>query len=163
MRIRTTMFALCGVLGALLTAVPAMAAFDAYMTIKGAKQGTFKGNAGSESMHVISVVRDTPMATAAPTGRRIHSTITIVREVDKASPMLHMALVSNETLSQVAIILVGGSGEAKTAQKIVLTNATILSVRKAGNNESITFDYQAIEVTYIHGGKSATDDWETPK
>ena len=163
MRIRTTMFALCGVLGALLTAVPAMAAFDAYMTIKGAKQGTFKGNAGSESMHVISVVRDTPMATAAPTGRRIHSTITIVREVDKASPLLWVALNSNEKLSRVTIAFQGGSGGAKTAQTIVLTNATILNIRKSGGNEQITLDYQTIQVTYAKGGITAMDDWQTPK
>jgi type VI protein secretion system component Hcp len=62
----------------------------------------------------------------------------------------------------VAIIFVGGSGDTKTAQKIVLTNATILSVRKSGRNEQITFDYQAIEVTYAKGGKTATDDWNAP-
>jgi type VI protein secretion system component Hcp len=26
----------------------------------------------------------------------------------------------------------------------------------------ITFDYQAIEVSYAKGGKTATDDWEAP-
>jgi type VI protein secretion system component Hcp len=44
----------------------------------------------------------------------------------------------------------------------VLTNATILSVRKAGGREQITLDYQAIEVTWTNGGKTATDDWNAP-
>jgi type VI protein secretion system component Hcp len=62
----------------------------------------------------------------------------------------------------VAITFDGGSGDAKTAQKIVLTNATILSVRKSGGNEQITLGYEGIEVTYAKGGKTATDDWNAP-
>jgi type VI protein secretion system component Hcp len=66
-------------------------------------------------------------------------------------------------MKTVTINFQGGSGDAKAAQKIVLTNAVILSVRKAGgNNEQITFDYQTIEVTYAKGGKTATDDWLSP-
>jgi type VI protein secretion system component Hcp len=37
-----------------------------------------------------------------------------------------------------------------------------LSIRKAGRNEQITLDYQAIQVTWTDGGKTATDDWEAP-
>ena len=44
----------------------------------------------------------------------------------------------------------------------MLTNATVASIRYAGGNEVITFDYQAIEVSYAKGGKTATDDWEAP-
>jgi type VI secretion system secreted protein Hcp len=151
------------VVAALLPAVPVNAAFDAYMTIKGSKQGQFTGDAVSGQIHLVNVVRDTPMATAMPTGRRVHSTITITKEIDKASPKFAQALSTNETLTEVVITFTGGAAGAKTAQKIVLTNATILSVRKAGGNELITLDYQNIEVTWTQGGKTATDDWETPK
>jgi type VI secretion system secreted protein Hcp len=151
------------VVAVLLPAVPAHAAFDAYMTIKGSKQGQFKGEAMSDQIRLVSVVRDTPRATAMPTGRRMHSTITITKEIDKASPMLAKAASTNELLSEVVITFTGGAAGAKTAQKIVLTNATILSVRKAGGNEQITLDYQSIEVTWTDGGKTVTDDWETPK
>ena len=154
---------LSSVVAALLPAVPAHAAFDAYMTIKGAKQGQFKGEAMSSQIRLVNVVRDTPMATAMPTGRRMHSTITITKEIDKASPMIFQALSTNEVLSEVVINFNGASGGPKTAQKIVLTNATILSVRKAGGNEIITLDYQNIQVTWTDGGKTATDDWEVPK
>ena len=69
-------------------------------------------------------------------------------------------MTGKEPLSQVTIVFGGGgSGAGKAAQKIVLTNATILSIRKAGNSEQITLDYQTIEVTYVSGSKSATDDW----
>ena len=151
------------VVAVLLPAVPAHAAFDAYMTIKGSKQGQFKGEAMSDQIRLVSVVRDTPRATAMPTGRRMHSTITITKEIDKASPMLAKAASTNELLSEVVITFTGGAAGAKTAQKIVLTNATILSVRKAGGNEQITLDYQNIEVTWTDGGKTASDDWETPR
>ena len=154
------LFVLCGVVSALLTAVPAMAAVDAYMTVKGVKQGAIKGDAMSDSIKLISVVRDAPSGLA--TGRRMHSTITITKEIDAASPKLAMASSSHETLSEVVITFEGGSGGAKTAQMIVLTNATILSVRKAGRTEEITLDYQAIGVTWADGGKTATDDWEAP-
>jgi type VI secretion system secreted protein Hcp len=154
---------LCGVVSALLSAVPAMAAFDAYMTIKGTKQGQIKGDAMSDNIHLVNVVRDTPRTTGMVTGRRAHSTITITKEIDKASPKLAQAASTHEPLSEVVITFLGGSADAKTAQRIVLTNATILSVRKAGGNEQITFDYQAIEVTYAKGGKTMMDDWDAPK
>jgi type VI secretion system secreted protein Hcp len=156
------LFVLSGVLSALLPAVPAMAAVDAYMTVKGAKQGSIKGDRMSETIRLVRVVRNTPMATGMATGRRMHSTITITKEVDAASPKLFQASTSNETLSEVVITFEGASGGAKTAQRIVLTNATILSIRKAGRNEEITLDYQSIEVTWTDGGKTATDDWEAP-
>jgi len=153
---------LCGVVSALLPAVPALAAVDAFMTVKGVKQGSIKGDAMSENIQLVSVVRDTPIANRMPVGKRMHPTITITKKIDMASPNLAMASSSNETLSEVAITFQGGSGDEKTAQKIVLTNATILSVRKSGGNEQITFDYQAIEVTYAKGGKTAMDDWSAP-
>jgi len=160
---RGRLFVLSTVVAVLLPSVPAYAAFDTYMTITGAKQGRFKGEAWSDQIRVVSVVRDTPMAAAMPTGRRMHSTITITREIDKASPMIFQALSTNELLPEVVINFNGASGGPKTAQKIVLTNATILSVRKAGGNEIITLDYQNIQVTWTDGGKTATDDWEVPK
>jgi type VI secretion system secreted protein Hcp len=154
------LFVLCGVIFALLAAVPAMAAVDAYMTVKGAKQGPIKGDAPAGNIQVISVVRDTP--TGMSSGQRMHSTITITKKVDVASPKLATALNSHETLSEVTITFLRSAGDAKTAQKIVLTNATIVSVRYSGSDELITLDYQSIEVTYTKGGKTATDDWSTP-
>jgi type VI secretion system Hcp family effector len=157
------LFVFCSVIAVLLPAVPAYAAFDAYITIKGARQGPFKSDAMSGNIHLVNVVRDTPMATAMPMGRRMHSTITITKEIDRASPMFAQALSTNELLSEVVITFTGGSRGAKTAQRIVLTNASILSVRKAGGNELITLDYQNIEVTWTDGGKTMSDDWETPR
>jgi type VI protein secretion system component Hcp len=157
------LFVLCGVVSALLPAVQAMAAVDAYMTVKGFKQGPIKSDAMSENIRLVSVVRNASMATGMAAGKRMHSTITITKKIDAASTKLAMASSSNEMLSEVAITFEGGSRDVKTAQKIVLTNATILGIRRSGSNEQITFDYQAIEVTYAKGGKTMIDDWNTPK
>jgi type VI secretion system Hcp family effector len=145
----------CGVVAALLPAVPAMAAVDYYLNIDG-----IKGESAFGNMQIISVVRDTPAGMAA--GKRMHSTITITKEIDKASPALFSASTAHQTLRSVTIGMPGAKGSAKTAQKIVLTNATIVSVRTTGKTEQITFDYQAIEVTYTGGNKTATDDWQAP-
>jgi len=74
-----------------------------------------------------------------PAGKRMHSTITVTRKLDAAFAQAGTALNSNETLKTVSIIFEGGSGDEKTAQKIVLTNGTVASIRYAGGNEVITF------------------------
>jgi type VI secretion system Hcp family effector len=159
---RGRLFVLCGVVSALLAAVPAMAAVNAYMTVTGGKQGPIRSVGTVDKIPLVSVVRNAPMGSGVPAGKRMHSTITVTRKLDAASPKLATALNSNETLKTVSIIFEGTSGNEKTAQKIVLTNVTISSIRYAGGNEVITFDYQTIEVSYAKGGKTATDDWEAP-
>lgn len=159
------MMVLCAAASVLLPAVSAVAAVDYYITVVGTKQGQFKGEAvragaPTGSIHLTSVVKEMPVAT----GKRQHSPITITKEVDSASPMFAQALVTNETLKLVQIVLQGtGAGAGKVAQKIVLTNARIMGIRKAGNAETITLDYESIEVTWTDGGKTAMDDWSTPK
>jgi type VI secretion system Hcp family effector len=154
---------LCGVAAVFLPAVQAMAAVDAYMIVKGARQGAIKGDSATGDVQLTGVVKDTTVATGATSGKRMHSTITITKKIDMASPKLAMASSSHELLSQVTIVFNGGGpGTGKLAQKIDLTNATIQSVRKVGGSEEITLDYQTIEVTYTKGGKSATDDWSVP-
>ncbi len=152
----------CVLASAMLPAVPAMAAFDAYMTINGTKQGRFKGEAMSEKIAVKSVSHDARMASGLSTGRRQHGYITITREVDKASPMLFQALSTNETLNDVTIVF-PSSGRGKAAQTINLKDARIVADRKAGGSELITIEYDTVFVTWTDGGKTASDDWEAPK
>jgi type VI secretion system secreted protein Hcp len=138
------------------------------MTIEGARQGKIKGGdvktAGTEQIRLTDVVRNEApggnAATGMATGRRQHGTITIVKEIDKASPMLYQAMSSNEVF-QVSIMYPSGSAKTeKAAQKIDLGDAVITNVSKAGNSERITFTYQKIEVTYMNGSKSAQDAWD---
>ena len=154
---------LCGLISALLSAVPAMAAMQAYMTIKGVKQGHIRSDSTSENIRLVSVTHDA--ATGMASGKRMHTPVTVTKLIDAASPKLFAAFSSHETLSEVAIVFSksGSQGQMVVVEKIVMNNATIVSIRKAGANEMITFDYQTIEVTWNDGGKTATDDWEAPK
>ena len=159
---------LCGLVVTLMPVVKAMAAIDAYMTIEGAKQGKIKGGdvktAGTEQIRLTDVVRnDAPGGSAASgmaTGRRQHGTITIVKEIDKASPMLYQAMSSNEVF-QVSIMYPSGSAKTeKAAQKIDLSDAMITSIQNTGTAETIKLTYRQIEVTYVNGNKSAQDAWD---
>jgi type VI secretion system secreted protein Hcp len=159
---------LCGMVIALMPAVRAMAAIDAYMTIEGSRQGKIKGGdmktAGTEQIRLTDVVRESPSRDAASgmaSGKRQHGTITIMKEIDKASPMLFQALSSNEVLTNVVIVFPGGSSRTeKGAQKIDLGDAVITNIQKVGTGERITLTYQKIEVTYMNGNKSAQDAWD---
>ena len=160
---------LCGVVTALMPAVSAMAAVDAYMTIEGSKQGKIKGGdvktAGTEQIRLTDVVRnETPSRDAASgmaTGKRQHGSITIIKEIDRASPMFYQAMSSNEVLTRVSIVFLAGSSKTeKAAQKIDLSDAVITNITKVGGGERITFTYQKIEVTFMNGNKSAQDAWD---
>lgn len=156
----TRLMVLCGAASMLLPAANAVAAqVDMFITIDG-----IKGEAAGGAIHLTSVVHQMDASSGMATGKRQHNAITITKEVDSASPRFAQALATNETLKTVQIVFSGsGSGAGKVAQKIVLTNATILSIRKAGNTEQITLGYQTSEVTWTDGGKTAMDDWSVPK
>ena len=155
---------LCGV--AMLPGLQAVAAVNAYMTIDDKSMAKMKGDpsraSSPERIHLISVPRDT--ASGMATGKRMHKPFTITKELDASSPMLKQSLAKGSVLGNVVVEFEGaGPGTAKTAQKIVLTNAMVTGIQMVGKSEQITFDYQTIEVTYTNGGKSAMDDWESPK
>jgi type VI secretion system secreted protein Hcp len=142
----------------------AVAAVNAYMTFD-TKEEKMKGDpsraSSPERIRLISVARDTSSGMAS--GKRMHKPFTVTKEVDAASPMLKQSLAKGNVLGDVTIVFEGATGTEKTAQKIVLTNAMVTGIQMVGKTEQITFDYQTIEVTYVNGGKSATDDWSTPK
>jgi type VI protein secretion system component Hcp len=83
------------------------------------------------------------VATGQATGRRMHKPLTIVREIDKASPLLAQACASGKHFAEVDVDL--GSGHYK------LTDVVISSDTKSGGDrpvETISFTYQKIEMTH---------------
>ncbi|WP_437669446.1 type VI secretion system tube protein TssD [Sorangium sp. So ce131] len=171
-------------------------AMQAYLKLKGLKQGEIKGSvtqAGRKDKigvvavnHTIVSPRDP--ATGMPSGKRQHKPLTITKELDKSTPLLLQALVTNETISEwelqfitTAISAQTGVGAEKNHYTIKLVNATIASIdfimdhtRKnadvaAGGlatqqqeTERVSFTYQKIIWTWTDGGITAEDDWETP-
>jgi type VI secretion system Hcp family effector len=159
---------LAGVLCGLLCVATAMASFQAYMTVQGKNQGKLKGEssrAGKSDIKLIGVLHvvEAPAARGARRG-----TIVVTKEVGAASPQLLQAFTTHEVLSNVAIEFIAtgsgaGAGKVTDARNVVLSDATIASIKKgAHNQEEITFVYDKITVTNLAGKTSASDDWTTP-
>jgi type VI secretion system secreted protein Hcp len=150
--------------------------------VTGETSGTIKGDhpadesiVGLAFEHAIISPRDA--ASGLPTGKRQHKPLTVVKAIDKATPLLYQALVNNETLSSVELKFYrtperGGAPEHYYT--ISLQNASISSLRnwkpntrdlsadRAGDLEEVSFTYQKITWTFVDGGITAEDDWEVP-
>ena len=165
-------------------------ALNAYLKLKGQKQGEIKGSVtqkGREGTILVfavdhSVISPRDAASGLPTGKRMHKPIRITKEVDKASVPLYSALVTNENIpewelnfwSPKTAVAKGGSGAEAQYFTIKLTNAIITSIHLVKPNtkdpnlhqlpdyEEVEFTYQKIEWIWTDGGITAMDDWESP-
>jgi type VI secretion system secreted protein Hcp len=163
-------------------------ALNAYLTLKGQKQGAIngsvvqKGREGSILVHAFNheVVSPRDASSGLATGKRMHKPFTITKDIDKSSPLLWNVLVTNENLAAwtlhcwtPSIASAVGSGVEKQSYTITLTNANIASIREMmpdnqnptlqnlSLREEITFTYQKISWTWVDGGITAQDDWES--
>jgi len=160
-------------------------ALNAYLSIVAQKQGPIRGSVtqrGREgkslviaAMHQIVCPRDP--ASGMPTGKRAHKPLIVLKELDRATPLLFSVLCTNENLSSVEIQFWQPSplGVEKQHYTVRLVNANIASIHfKMANNrhpklarmpeyEEVAFTYQRIEWTWNEGNLTAVDDWETPR
>lgn len=158
--------------------------FNAYLTLKGQRQGeihgpvTLPGRENTMLVHSFSHQITSPRdpASGLATGRRQHQPLQILKEIDKASPLLLAAFVSNETLVDWALqfweTAADAGGGEKREYTIRLTNASIASIRESMNDnedpvagtlplrEEISFTYQKIEWIWADGEVTAEDSWE---
>jgi type VI secretion system secreted protein Hcp len=156
-------------------------ALNAYLTIKGAKQGEIKGSVTQKGREgkimVIAVSHDVmsprDAATGLPAGKRVHTPFIITKQLDRSSPLLYSALAAHENLTtwELQFWAPGPSGVEKQDYTITLTNASITSIKfRMDNNkhpdtaslaeyEDIGFVYQRIEWVWTDGAISAADDW----
>jgi type VI secretion system secreted protein Hcp len=164
-------------------------ALQAYLNLKGNKQGeikgsvTQKGREGKIAVIAVSheIVSPRDPASGLPTGKRMHKPFVITKELDKSSPLLYNALVNNENIPDwqlqhwtPQIKAISGGGNEVQHYTVKLTNANIASIafRMANNKhpdlmkfaeyEEVAFTYQKIEWTWNDGGITAGDDWESP-
>jgi type VI secretion system secreted protein Hcp len=164
-------------------------ALNAYLKLKGTKQGEIKGSVTQKDrvgkIMVIAVSHDivSPRdpASGLPTGKRQHKPIVITKELDKSSPLLYNVLVNNENISEwqlqfwtPQLSAQQGVGSEKQHYTIKLTNANIASIafRMLNNKnpeltryaeyEEVAFTYQKIEWTWQEGGITSEDDWQNP-
>jgi type VI secretion system secreted protein Hcp len=159
-------------------ALPASAT-DIYCTVVGARQGPFQGDPAARgsatqiAVYTLTQELKIPFdaATGQSTGKRQHSPLTIVKELDKSSPQFFEAAVTNEVLKSVTCTLNRNSanGQTRAYFKIVLTNALIVEIKDSGDGvngaahgderERISFSFQKIELTDLDSNTTAVDDW----
>lgn len=171
------LFVLCLTGMVLAPFAEAEAALNAYLKLKGQKQGTIKGGVtksgreGAIEVLAISheIVSPRDPQSGLPTGKRQHKPFVITKTLDKSSPLLAKALVDNETLPtwELQLYQPAAKGGEALAYTIKLTNANIASIRimlddKGNPIEEVTFTYQKIEWIWADGGITASDDWEAP-
>lgn len=155
----------------------------AYVTIKGAKQGTFAGDgSGGKNKDRIAMFsfefelqspRDA--ATGQASGKRQWKPIVITKEWGAATPQILTALATDEVLTSVLFefIATAPQGQEQLDHSIQLTNASIADFRDTAQNvppplgtnlralDQITFTFRKIEVT-DKSGKTFVDYWRTP-
>ncbi len=159
-------------------------ALNAYLKLKGQKSGEIKGSVtqkGREGKIMViavshEIISPRDAASGLPTGKRMHKPFVITKELDKSSPLLYNVLVNNENLTEWELHFwtPSATGAEKQHYTIKLTNANIASIdfRMANNKhpdlmkfseyEEVAFTYQKIEWTWVDGGITALDDWESP-
>lgn len=159
-------------------------ALNAYLTLKGQKQGDIKGSVTQkgreESIMVIGfsheVVSPRDAASGLPTGKRQHKPFTVTKEIDKSTPLLYNVLTNNENITdwKLKFWQPSTSGAEVQFYTVDLVNANIAGIRgEMLNNkypenmqhkerEHVAFTYQKITWTWMDGGITADDDWETP-
>jgi type VI secretion system secreted protein Hcp len=162
-------------LASLLSAATASAAFEAYIKIKGSKQGQIKAaesasKTDTNAFHIESFKIVDPAG--APAGKRKHAPIVITKEIDSASPKLLQAFQTNEALTQLLITASDPASKPARDETIEATNALVTkidhvgadaqhpSLAKGKSYEEISFAYQKITVTDVAGKTSVTDNWE---
>lgn len=169
------------VLISIVVSEPSFGALNAYLRLEGETQGEIKGSvtqAGREdsimviaTSHAVSSPIDA--ASGLPGGKRQHQPLRITKEIDKSSPLLMQALVTNENLTKFELRYWQPS---KTGQEfqfytIILYDAHIVGIQQEMLNnkypenmqhkerEHVSFVYGKIEWVFEDGGITAEDDW----
>ena len=158
------------------------------VSVKGAKQGQFKGEAAREKAgeridavgfsYEVTSPRDA--ASGMASGKRQHKPLQITKAVGASSPQFFQALTTNEVLQSVVLEFTktDKNGEEYVFFTIRLVNATVSSIRQhtpenasGGKDasgaavpvEEISFTFQRIEMESKDGKTMAVDDWSVAK
>ena len=179
------------VTGVALVSTQALAALNAHMSAKGAKQGQFKSEgAGKRADKWIPLVSfssgaDSPRdaASGMATGKRQWKPVCVVKQWGASSPQFLAALASNETLPEVnfEFTRANPSGEEYIYQTVKLTDASVSRARSFTANtaedptpskrtataeatelEEICFSFRRIEVSNADGKTSFSDSLQNP-
>lgn len=144
-------------------------ALPGYMNISAENQGSIEGECDLEGREgavvVLAVTHNVKLPTDSrglPNGRRIHMPITILKSLDRTSPMLYQALSDGELLSSLVIdwYRMDGAGMEELYYRQTLKNAQITGIEfiveddngknhsRIGHMEKVSFIYDSI--TWSH-------------
>jgi type VI secretion system secreted protein Hcp len=155
-------------------------AINAYMTVKGQKQGQITGDATqkahSQTIPVLAftygVTSPRDAASGLSNGKRFHQPVQVTSPTGSQSPKLFNAIAQNENLTTVEIdvYMTDRTGKEVLAYSIKLTNAQLsewdVSDDGSGVTESLSdqysFTFQSIVVTWATGGIAGSDTWLAP-
>ena len=149
---------------------------DAELTVNG-PDGPIRGASGPRGgsgipvldlRHTLVSPRD--LATGQASGKRRHSPITVVKEVDRTSPLLLNAWIRNDVLPswRLDVFATDQLGRRRAAFTIELRNAYLVEISLTTHDgpglprEALSFAYEAVTWTWPDGRTSATDDWIVP-
>lgn len=160
-----------------------------YLTLRGAKAGEIKGSViqkgreGSISVQYLQskIVTPRDAASGLPTGKRQHEPLVFRKTIDKSTPLLLNALVTNENITEAHFKFYRPSTSGTTlGTEVNYFNIDLLNANVASHNlyhpdtydsgassataelEELSFTYQKITWTWTDGGITAQDDWESP-
>ncbi len=149
----------------------------AYMWVTGDVQGDIEGStteAGKEgAIKIYAMEQEVRVPTdeqGRPTGRQVNGPLKVVKEYDKATPLLQKALSTGERLSEVELRFyrVTPSGAEEHYYTVKLENALVVSIKPFSSNDSsigkrfeeVSFSYDKIRWTWEPEGISSL---ETPE
>jgi type VI secretion system secreted protein Hcp len=156
-------------------------ALNAYLTLKGQKQGHIKGSVAQKGYEgqimVIAVDHELIMPhdldSGKPVGKLAHHPFVITKELDRATPLLYAMLATNEACAVWELrFYTPMAGTERQHYTVKLTNAAITSIKfhmlnnknpdfvRLSEFETIAFTYQKIEWIWTDGSITAQDDWD---
>ena len=157
----------------------------AHLTLEGTNQGQIEGSCEMEGRegtilvealnHEVSIPRD--VQTGLATGKRVHHPLTVLKPIDKSTPLLYQALTSGEHLTNVEIKFyrIDEQGTEEHFFTTQLVDAIIVSIKPALGNcydettkklpplEEVSFTYRKAIWRWEPDGKESEDDWRAPK
>ncbi|MFH2092309.1 MAG: Hcp family type VI secretion system effector [Pseudomonadota bacterium] len=141
-----------------------------YATMEGINQGIIEGDCtvpGKEKSimvlgfeHKVTIPRDEH--TGLPTGQRVHGPVTIIKYIDKSSPLIFSATCTGEQMKEVAIKFyrTNGANQEEHYYTIKLNKAIIVETQSLyPNYEKISVTYEKIIWTYEPEGIETEDSW----
>ncbi|MCX7013277.1 MAG: type VI secretion system tube protein TssD [Candidatus Sumerlaeota bacterium] len=172
--------ALLGAAMACVTSTPCLAATPCNLTIPGIPGSSEKdGRVGTIDVFAVDHELATPIdaGTGLPSGARQHHPLTILKQIDKASPLLYQVLVTGQDLG--AVVLDFYRIDPDTRQEVKYYTITLGHARLIGvklmmptsfdpayetyqHMEEVRFTYQSIEWKWIPENIVFMDYWGAP-